>query len=121
MDRKVAWPFCRWVHWRSLTFRPDRKTNRVMKSSNATAHRLSRAGFLAQTGTALLATIAGANAAVGETVSSSRSAKGKANSKVKRWDIITIGNLSRNQYWGEPNDTAVRKVLCTCTLIRGDS
>ena len=24
--------------------------------------------------------------------------------KVDGWSIITIGNLSRNQYWGEPND-----------------
>ena len=37
--------------------------------------------------------------------------------KVDRWSIITIGNLSRNQYWGEPNDRAFREVLCTTTLI----
>jgi glyoxylase-like metal-dependent hydrolase (beta-lactamase superfamily II) len=37
--------------------------------------------------------------------------------KVDRWSIITIGNLSRNQYWGEPNDKAFREVLCTTTLI----
>jgi glyoxylase-like metal-dependent hydrolase (beta-lactamase superfamily II) len=40
--------------------------------------------------------------------------------KVERWSIITIGNLSRNQYWGEPNDKAFRDVLCTTTLIAGD-
>jgi glyoxylase-like metal-dependent hydrolase (beta-lactamase superfamily II) len=38
---------------------------------------------------------------------------------VKRWDIITIGNLTRNRYWGESDDRAVRPVLCTCTLISG--
>ena len=43
-----------------------------------------------------------------------------APSKVGRWDVITVGNLSRNRYWGEPNDKAVREVLCTCTLIRGE-
>jgi glyoxylase-like metal-dependent hydrolase (beta-lactamase superfamily II) len=69
---------------------------------------------------ALIATIAGANAAPGETVQFPRSTKARGNSKVKRWDIITVGNLSRNQYWGEANDKAVRKVLCTCTLIGGD-
>ena len=41
-------------------------------------------------------------------------------SKVQRWDVITVGNLSRNRSWGEPNDKAVRDVLCTCTLIRGE-
>jgi len=40
--------------------------------------------------------------------------------KVDRWSIITIGNLSRNQYWGEPNDKAFREVLCTTTLITGN-
>ena len=40
--------------------------------------------------------------------------------KVDGWSIITIGNLSRNQYWGEPNDKAFRDVLCTTTLITAD-
>jgi glyoxylase-like metal-dependent hydrolase (beta-lactamase superfamily II) len=40
--------------------------------------------------------------------------------KVQRWDVITVGNLSRNRYWGEANDKAYREVLCTCTLIRGE-
>jgi glyoxylase-like metal-dependent hydrolase (beta-lactamase superfamily II) len=39
---------------------------------------------------------------------------------VKRWDIVTIGNLSRNRYWGEGEDRAVRAPLCTSTLIRGE-
>ena len=38
-----------------------------------------------------------------------------------RWDIIVIGNLSRNCYWGEADDRAVRPALCTCTLIRSES
>lgn len=36
---------------------------------------------------------------------------------VKRWDIVTIGNLSRNRYWGEGEDRARRPALCTSTLI----
>ncbi len=39
---------------------------------------------------------------------------------IRRWDIITIGNLSRNHYWGESDDRAYRTALCTCTLIRGN-
>ena len=27
---------------------------------------------------------------------------------IQRWDIITIGNLSRNRYWGERDDQAYR-------------
>ncbi|KKL76422.1 hypothetical protein LCGC14_2045070 [marine sediment metagenome] len=38
---------------------------------------------------------------------------------VHRWDIITIGNLSRNRYWGEGEDEPVRPVICTSTLITG--
>ena len=37
---------------------------------------------------------------------------------VHRWDIITIGNLSRNRYWGESEDRPLRPALCTCTLIQ---
>ena len=36
-----------------------------------------------------------------------------AASKEDRWSTITIGNPSRNQYWGEPDDKAFREVLCT--------
>ena len=46
--------------------------------------------------------------------------KGKPNSKVQRWDVITIGNLSRNRYWGEGDERPMRSVLCTCTLVRGE-
>ncbi len=46
--------------------------------------------------------------------------KGRPESKVTRWDVITVGNLSRNEYWGEGRERAVRPILCTSTLIRGD-
>ena len=39
---------------------------------------------------------------------------------IRRWDIITIGNLSRNLYWGEEDDEARRSAICTCTLLTGD-
>ncbi|MGA3267211.1 MAG: MBL fold metallo-hydrolase [Verrucomicrobiota bacterium] len=91
-----------------------------MKSGDAANGRCSRASFLTQAGVVLLAATAGANVAFGQAAPTLRPTKGKANSKVKRWDVITVGNLSRNQYWGESSDHAVRNVLCTCTLIRGD-
>jgi len=38
---------------------------------------------------------------------------------IRRWDVITIGNLSRNRYWGETGEP-VRGGWCTCTLITGE-
>ncbi len=35
-----------------------------------------------------------------------------------RWDVLVIGHLSRNKYWGEADERAYRKPLCTSTLIR---
>lgn len=37
-----------------------------------------------------------------------------------RWHVITIGNLSRNRYWGESDAKPVRSAICNCTLISGD-
>lgn len=42
-----------------------------------------------------------------------------APSKVHRWEIITIGNLSRNRYWGESDAKPLRSAICTSTLISG--
>lgn len=43
-----------------------------------------------------------------------------APTKVSRWTVITIGNLSRNRYWGEADTKPLRGAICTCTLISGD-
>jgi glyoxylase-like metal-dependent hydrolase (beta-lactamase superfamily II) len=43
--------------------------------------------------------------------------KGSQNSMIKHWDIITIGNLSRNRYWGESDEKPLRGAICTCTVI----
>ena len=40
--------------------------------------------------------------------------------KGNRWHVITIGNLSRNRYWGESDAKPLRSAICTCTLIGGD-
>ena len=45
--------------------------------------------------------------------------KGSLNSPVTHWDVITIGNLSRNRYWGESDEKALHDVICTCTVISG--
>jgi glyoxylase-like metal-dependent hydrolase (beta-lactamase superfamily II) len=47
--------------------------------------------------------------------------KGKKDSRVRNWDIITIGNLSRNRYWGESEERPFRGAICTCTVISGDN
>ncbi len=36
---------------------------------------------------------------------------------IDRWNIVTIGNLSRNRYWGESDAAPVRPALCTCTCV----
>lgn len=46
--------------------------------------------------------------------------RGAQNSKVIHWDIITIGNLSRNRYWGESDERAIRSAICTCSVISGE-
>jgi glyoxylase-like metal-dependent hydrolase (beta-lactamase superfamily II) len=38
---------------------------------------------------------------------------------IQRWNVITIGNLSRNRYWGESDERRLRDAWCTCTLITG--
>jgi glyoxylase-like metal-dependent hydrolase (beta-lactamase superfamily II) len=39
---------------------------------------------------------------------------------IRRFDIITIGNISRNRYWGESDEKPLRSAICTCTLVTGD-
>lgn len=39
---------------------------------------------------------------------------------IREWAVVTIGNLSRNHYWGDSEERPVRPTLCTCTLIRCD-
>jgi glyoxylase-like metal-dependent hydrolase (beta-lactamase superfamily II) len=33
---------------------------------------------------------------------------------------LTIGNLSRNRYWGESDAKGVRAAICTCTVVQGE-
>lgn len=45
--------------------------------------------------------------------------KGRRDSPVSHWDVITIGSLSRNRYWGDSDEKAIHSVICTCTVISG--
>ncbi|MBO5054750.1 MAG: MBL fold metallo-hydrolase [Lachnospiraceae bacterium] len=37
--------------------------------------------------------------------------------KIKRWEILTIGCLTRNKFWGEPKEEGVRECLATSSVI----
>jgi len=39
---------------------------------------------------------------------------------IERWDLITMGNLSRNRYWGDDESKPARPTQCTTTLITSD-
>lgn len=83
---------------------------------------LTRGDFLTRAGGAMLATAAATASCLGgqSTITRRHKWKGRKDSNVKRWDVVTIGNLSRNRYWGESDAKGVRAAICTCTLITGD-
>lgn len=91
-------------------------------ADDARSSLLTRGDFLARAGGAMLASFAAAsNCAGGQSAAAQPHRwKGRTASKVKRWDVITIGNLSRNRYWGESDVKAVRSAICTCTLVSGE-
>ena len=93
-----------------------------INTDDARASLLTRGDFLARAGGAVLASFATAANCVGGQSAAAQPHrwKGQTGSKVKRWDVITIGNLSRNRYWGESDAKAVRSAICTCTLVSGD-
>src|SRR5690348_690521 len=97
------------------------KTNAARRTSNS----FSRKQFLAGAGGAMMAAICGAtSSSLGAPVDAQTDTpphrwKGRPGSSVLRWDIVTIGNLSRNRYWGEPDTKAMRPAICTTTLISG--
>ncbi|MHC4557715.1 MAG: MBL fold metallo-hydrolase [Planctomycetota bacterium] len=82
---------------------------------------LTRGDFLAQAGGIMLATAAASTCCLGgqSNIAQRHKWKGKKDSNIDKWDVITIGNLSRNRYWGESDEKGVRAAICTCTLITG--
>jgi glyoxylase-like metal-dependent hydrolase (beta-lactamase superfamily II) len=96
------------------------------RSARTTSGLLSRKHFLAGAGGAVMATICGDTSSCRAASTDQQSDKsqrhtwkGRPGSSVVRWDVITIGNLSRNRYWGEPDTKALRPAICTTTLISG--
>jgi glyoxylase-like metal-dependent hydrolase (beta-lactamase superfamily II) len=86
--------------------------------------RSSRAEFLARVtfGLAAAATARSLAAAADPAIRSAppSAPQDRKDAKVKQWDVITMGNLARNRYWGETGPKASRSTLCTCTLIQGE-
>lgn len=80
--------------------------------------RASRAAFLKRAAGIISASALGLWQATGEQ-RDSRAWKGRPGSSIRRWAVVTIGNLSRNRYWGESDEKGVRPPLCTCTLVEG--
>ena len=81
----------------------------------------TRSDFLARAGLTFLGAVAGAAppGALAAEPKEARRWKGRPTSNVTRWDVVTVGNLSRNRYWGEGEEKGVRPTLCTCTLVQG--
>ncbi len=107
-----------------LQMEPPDNSNQTQPATGDAFHRQNRARFLSRATLAVL----GAMATTGRVVKAGPAAdaapsfrwKGKQNPKLKRWDVITIGNLSRNRYWGESDSRGVRSAICTCTVIQGE-
>src|SRR4051812_10363429 len=89
---------------------------------DAPASRLATRGeFLVGVGAALMGAVAAGRSPAAEPAAApAHRWKGRGDSKVKRWAVVTIGNLSRNRYWGEGDEKGVRSAICTCTLVAGD-
>ncbi len=83
---------------------------------------MNRGTFLRQTGISLAACVTAGVAIMKDLTAKENLNKPSASvdSQIKKWDIITIGNLSRNRYWGESDEKAIRSSICTCTLITGE-
>jgi len=93
-----------------------------INADDAGSNLLTRGDFLARAGGAVLASFAAAANCPGgqSTTAQPHRWKSRMSSNVKRWDVITIGNLSRNRYWDESDAKAVRAAICTCTLVSGE-
>ncbi len=103
---------------------PPDNSNQTEPATGDAFGRQNRARFLSRATLAMLGamTTTGQAAKVGPATDAAPSFrwKGKQNLKLKRWDVITIGNLSRNRYWGESDSQGVRSAICTCTVIQGE-
>jgi glyoxylase-like metal-dependent hydrolase (beta-lactamase superfamily II) len=94
------------------------KTRHCEPTDPAASSMLTRGAFLSRAGGLALAGL-GVNTDALAAAPPPRW-KGRADSRVNRWDVVTIGNLSRNRYWGEGDAQGIRAAICTCTVIAGE-
>jgi glyoxylase-like metal-dependent hydrolase (beta-lactamase superfamily II) len=81
---------------------------------------IKRRNFIGTTlGVAGLSAIGCANKIMANSAGNAITLKGKKDSKIIHWDVVTIGNLSRNRYWGESEEKSLHSVICTTTVITG--
>jgi glyoxylase-like metal-dependent hydrolase (beta-lactamase superfamily II) len=101
---------------------PDHSPSEIADANGSRGCR--RAAFLSRVTIGALAAAAGVkyggDAEASDSATGSPPWKGSKRSKVKRWDLVTIGNLSRNHYWGEGDAKGLRSAICTCTVIQGE-
>jgi glyoxylase-like metal-dependent hydrolase (beta-lactamase superfamily II) len=99
-------------------------SHRVASTAMKRSRRHSRAVFLKQAVLGFAGVVASlSHPAIAQSAAGSESSprwKGNIGRRVRRWDIVTIGNLSRNRYWGEGDQKGVRPAICTCTVIQGN-
>lgn len=81
--------------------------------NSSTSMKMQRKAFLQLT-------LAGAAALAASNRPARAQTLDKTRAKISRWDVVTVGNLARNQYWGETGTKPFRSTLCTCTLIQGE-
>jgi glyoxylase-like metal-dependent hydrolase (beta-lactamase superfamily II) len=81
---------------------------------------IKRRNFIGTTlGVVGLSAIGCANKIMPNSAGNAITLKGKKDSKIIHWDVVTIGNLSRNRYWGESEEKSLHSVICTTTVITG--
>ena len=88
----------------------------ISRVDNNLFSKCSRAKFLT-TAAASVLTIAAAPSMAAESQSEAAGPKGKPDSRLRRWAVITIGNLSRNRYWGESDAKGVHLHMHTVALL----
>jgi glyoxylase-like metal-dependent hydrolase (beta-lactamase superfamily II) len=110
----------------------ENAADNIMLSTRDEENSESRASFIGRAAGLVLAGLGIATSGLGSPLASEGAPvknndhnaplkrKGKRDSKIKRWDVVTIGNLSRNRYWGESDARGVRSAICTCTAVAGE-
>ena len=86
-------------------------------AARGTWYELDRRAFLKRTSAALAAAMLGCQSKPDRDPSLHAPTDSRTH-EVSRWDVLTIGNLSRNRYWGESDERGLRSAICTSTLVQ---